>query len=61
MSMGGAERWGLQYDFVKDLGTGNFGVAKLMREKATGNTVAIKFIERGERVSLAAPSHMSGR
>ncbi|MEW5313569.1 MAG: hypothetical protein WDW38_005127 [Sanguina aurantia] len=50
MSMGGAERWGLQYDFVKDLGSGNFGVAKLMRNKITGVTVAIKYIERGERI-----------
>ena len=37
---------------IKDLGSGNFGVAKLMRHVETGELVAIKFIERGERVGL---------
>jgi hypothetical protein len=35
---------------VKDIGSGNFGVAKLMKHKATGDMVAVKFIERGEKV-----------
>ena len=35
---------------IKDIGSGNFGVAKLMRDKATGELVAVKFIERGEKV-----------
>lgn len=38
------------YDLVRDLGSGNFGVARLMRSKATGELVAIKLIERGDRV-----------
>lgn len=35
---------------IKDIGSGNFGVAKLMKNKATGEMVAVKFIERGEKV-----------
>ena len=35
---------------IKDIGSGNFGVAKLMKNKATGELVAVKFIERGEMV-----------
>jgi hypothetical protein len=35
---------------VKDIGSGNFGVAKLMRDKRTGAQVAVKFIERGDKV-----------
>ena len=32
------------------LGCGNFGTAKLMRRKATGELVAIKYIERGVKI-----------
>lgn len=39
-----------RFQLVRDLGSGNFGVAKLMRDIGTGELVAIKFIERGERV-----------
>ncbi len=35
---------------LKDIGSGNFGVAKLMRYKPTGELVAVKFIERGDKV-----------
>ena len=35
---------------VRDIGSGNFGVAKLMKDKQSGQLVAIKFIERGEKV-----------
>jgi serine/threonine protein kinase len=35
---------------VKDLGSGNFGLARLEREIATGELVAIKYIERGHGV-----------
>lgn len=38
---------------IKDIGSGNFGVAKLMRERSTGELIAIKFIERGEKVGRA--------
>lgn len=49
---------------IRDIGSGNFGVAKLMRDKVTGELVAVKFIERGEKVSLggsSSASHVSVR
>lgn len=39
-----------KYEMVKDLGSGNFGVARLMRVKETKELVAMKFIERGQKV-----------
>lgn len=42
-----------RYEPLRDLGSGNFGVAKLMRDKVTNDVLAVKFIERGERVGLA--------
>ncbi|MBA0652310.1 hypothetical protein Goklo_019577 [Gossypium klotzschianum] len=38
-----------RYDFVKDIGSGNFGVARLMRDKITKELVAVKYIERGDK------------
>ena len=38
---------------VRDIGSGNFGVAKLMKDKTTGELIAVKFIERGEKVRAA--------
>jgi serine/threonine-protein kinase SRK2 len=38
---------------VRDIGSGNFGVAKLMKDKQSGQLVAVKFIERGEKVSFS--------
>ncbi|KAI5672067.1 hypothetical protein M9H77_12431 [Catharanthus roseus] len=38
-----------KYEVVKDLGSGNFGVAKLMRHKETKELVAMKHIERGRK------------
>lgn len=40
-----------KYETVKDLGAGNFGVARLMRNKVTKELVAMKYIERGPKVS----------
>lgn len=40
-----------RYDFVKDIGSGNFGVARLMTDKQTKELVAVKYIERGDKVS----------
>ena len=37
---------------VRDLGSGSFGVAQLMRDMATGELVAIKKLERGSTVTL---------
>lgn len=39
-----------RYELVRDIGSGNFGVARLMRDKHTGELVAVKYIERGEKV-----------
>ncbi|XP_028758619.1 serine/threonine-protein kinase SRK2A-like isoform X1 [Neltuma alba] len=39
-----------KYELVKDIGSGNFGVAKLMRNKETKEPVAMKYIERGHRI-----------
>ena len=41
-----------RYDIIKDIGSGNFGVAKLVRDKRGGDLYAIKFIERGLKVSI---------
>ncbi|KAG6414874.1 hypothetical protein SASPL_122248 [Salvia splendens] len=39
-----------KYELVKDLGSGNFGVARLMRNKETKELVAMKYIERGHKI-----------
>jgi serine/threonine protein kinase len=39
-----------RYEHLKDIGAGNFGVARLMRNKETKELVAIKYIERGSKV-----------
>ncbi|CAH8379955.1 unnamed protein product [Eruca vesicaria subsp. sativa] len=35
-----------RYELVKDIGSGNFGVARLMRDKLSNELVAVKYIER---------------
>ncbi|KAF1875752.1 hypothetical protein Lal_00006382 [Lupinus albus] len=47
-----------KYETVKDLGAGNFGVARLMRNKETKGLVAMKYIERGHKVVLT-PTHLA--
>ncbi|KAI4327490.1 hypothetical protein L6164_019943 [Bauhinia variegata] len=39
-----------RYDLVRDIGSGNFGVARLMRDKQTQELVAVKYIERGDKI-----------
>jgi len=39
-----------RYDFVQNIGSGNFGLARLMRDKQTQELVAVKYIERGDKV-----------
>jgi serine/threonine protein kinase len=41
-----------RYELVRDIGSGNFGVARLMRDKQTEELVAVKYIERGEKVRV---------
>lgn len=38
------------YESLKDLGAGNFGVARLAKDKRTGELVAVKYTERGKKV-----------
>lgn len=42
-----------RYDFVRDIGSGNFGVARLMTDKLTKELVAVKYIERGDKVRFS--------
>lgn len=39
-----------RYEIVKDIGSGNFGVARLVRDKWTKELFAVKFIERGQKI-----------
>jgi serine/threonine-protein kinase SRK2 len=39
-----------RYEAMKELGSGNFGVARLVRDKRTKELVAVKYIERGKKV-----------
>lgn len=41
-----------RYELVRDIGSGNFGVARLMRDRQTNELVAVKYIERGDKVRL---------
>ena len=41
-----------RYEAMKELGSGNFGVARLVRDKKTKELVAVKYIERGKKVFL---------
>ncbi|XP_022638692.1 serine/threonine-protein kinase SRK2E isoform X3 [Vigna radiata var. radiata] len=47
-----------RYELLRDIGSGNFGVARLMRDKHTEELVAVKYIERGEKVILT-PTHLA--
>ncbi|PKI47489.1 hypothetical protein CRG98_032079, partial [Punica granatum] len=39
-----------RYELVRDIGSGNFGVARLMRDRKTSELVAVKYIERGDKI-----------
>ncbi|KAI5019344.1 hypothetical protein ZWY2020_044232 [Hordeum vulgare] len=39
-----------KYEEVRDIGSGNFGVARLMRNRDNDGLVAVKLIERGHRI-----------
>mmetsp|Transcript_6454 Transcript_6454/g.11780 ORF Transcript_6454/g.11780 Transcript_6454/m.11780 type:complete len:356 (-) Transcript_6454:187-1254(-) len=39
-----------RYEVVKELGSGNFGVTKLVRDKQSGELLAAKFLERGKGI-----------
>jgi serine/threonine protein kinase len=39
-----------RYEIMKNIGSGNFGVTKLVRDRCTKEFFAVKFFERGEKV-----------
>mmetsp|Transcript_39330 Transcript_39330/g.75360 ORF Transcript_39330/g.75360 Transcript_39330/m.75360 type:complete len:336 (-) Transcript_39330:575-1582(-) len=39
-----------EFKYVKDLGSGNFGIARLCVNESTGEKVAIKYIQRGPKI-----------
>ncbi|XP_074349782.1 serine/threonine-protein kinase SAPK7-like isoform X2 [Apium graveolens] len=41
-----------KYEYLKEIGSGTFGYARLMRNKSTKELVAMKFFDRGEKVLL---------
>ncbi|KAI6692116.1 hypothetical protein NL676_019826 [Syzygium grande] len=43
---GGMDR----YEILKGIGSGNFGVAKLVRDRWSGELFAVKYIERGQKI-----------
>ena len=45
---------GARYELVRGMGSGNFGVARLMRDKHTDELVAVKYIERGDKVCFSS-------
>jgi serine/threonine-protein kinase SRK2 len=52
---------GDRYEPVRDIGSGNFGVARLMRNRATGDLVAVKYIDRGDKVRFPLPPLQSAK
>lgn len=46
-----------RFEILKDIGSGNFGVAKLVRDKWSGELYAVKYIQRGQKV-LYVPSFL---
>ncbi|WZZ80034.1 hypothetical protein YC2023_100606 [Brassica napus] len=49
-----------KYELVKDIGAGNFGVARLMKVKNSEELVAMKYIERGPKARYFFQQHISG-
>ncbi|PHT80807.1 hypothetical protein T459_13822 [Capsicum annuum] len=47
-----------RYEIQKDIGSGNFGVAKLVKDKWSGELFAVKYIQRGKKVFLT-PVHLA--
>ncbi|CAK9170845.1 unnamed protein product [Ilex paraguariensis] len=39
-----------RYEVLKVIGSGNFGVAKLVKDRFTGELHAVKYIERGQKI-----------
>ncbi|KAI7734500.1 hypothetical protein M8C21_029930 [Ambrosia artemisiifolia] len=39
-----------RYEILKDIGSGNFGVAKLVKDKSSGELFAVKYTDRGQKI-----------
>ncbi|KAL5705162.1 non-specific serine/threonine protein kinase [Ranunculus cassubicifolius] len=39
-----------RYEILKEIGSGNFAVAKLVKDKCTDELFAVKYIERGQKI-----------
>lgn len=48
-----------KYELLKQLGAGNFGVARLVRDKKTKELFAVKYIERGKRLTRMCSEKLS--
>lgn len=48
-----------RYELVRDIGSGNFGVARLMKDRQTNELVAVKYIERGDKVCFCVSIFLS--
>ncbi|XP_070001765.1 serine/threonine-protein kinase SAPK2-like isoform X2 [Nicotiana tabacum] len=46
-----------RYEILKEIGSGNFGVAKLVKDKWTGELYAVKFIERCKKADQVCALH----
>ncbi|KVH88620.1 Protein kinase, ATP binding site-containing protein [Cynara cardunculus var. scolymus] len=49
-----------KYEPLKELGSGNFGVARLVRDKKTKELLAVKYIERGTKARFFFQQLISG-
>ena len=48
-----------RYSKIKDINSGSYGFVQLCQDNRTGEQVAIKFIERGEKVTQHSYSYLS--
>ncbi|KVI03145.1 hypothetical protein Ccrd_018561 [Cynara cardunculus var. scolymus] len=48
-----------RYEILKDIGSGNFGVAKLVKDKSSGDLFAVKYIDRGQKMKALRPASKS--
>ncbi|KAK9810565.1 hypothetical protein WJX73_001103 [Symbiochloris irregularis] len=48
-----------KYEWIRDLNAGTYGFVQLAREKQTGQEVAIKFLERGDKITKSVEREIS--
>lgn len=52
LAIGSTVRHSVLYLQIRDLNSGTFGFVQLAKDKQTGELIACKFIERGEKVGM---------